>query len=134
MSNLPQQNNIFLLKGYFVQYDKFDRAKLQFLDNYECTDMKEMSFTKSFIINKSKRSYGHNPTDGESYFFIKCSKGMYGLIDIIPNERAKLVPIEELVQHQVECIVKLSNYDFILNGENKKGWNFKMMKIKLLKF
>jgi hypothetical protein len=141
------KNKIIVIKGFFNYYDDFNRAKLMFLDDYDDDDegVSAKSFTKSFIINKSKNA-GNNPLskDGEC-FFIKCKKGQVGLIDqpclekntnnqITTKPQTRLVPVIELLQHKVECVVQINNYRFKKNGELIVGWNLKLLNIKLLEW
>jgi len=134
-----QQSNIktLVVQGFFTYYDDYDRAKLMFLDDYNLQS-DSISFTKGFITNKSKNNNGGNPLskDGEC-FFIKCKKGQVGLIDIPASDgptKPRLVPITELIQHKVECVVQVNNYRFKKNGELIIGWNLKLLKIKLLEW
>jgi hypothetical protein len=140
------KNKTIVIKGFFNYYDDFNRAKLMFLDDYDeeelSTKSSTKSFTKSFITNKSKND-GNNPLskDGEC-FFIKCKKGQVGLIDCpcLENNdkqtatKPRLVPIIELIQHKVECVVQINNYRFKKNGELIAGWNLKLLNIKLLEW
>jgi hypothetical protein len=131
------KNKALVVQGFFTYYDDFNRAKLMFLDNYNNDNLLDKSFTKSFITNKSKNT-GNNPLskDGEC-FFIKCKKGQVGLIDIPSSDahvKPRLVPITELIQHKVECIVQVNNYRFKKNEELIVGWNLKLLKIKLLEW
>ena len=130
-------NKMLVMQGFFTYYDDFNRAKLMFLDDYNNDNLLVKSFTKSFIINKSKNN-GNNPLskDGEC-FFVKCKKGQVGLIDIPSSDahaKPRLVPIIELIQHKVECVVQINNYRFKKNGELIVGWNLKLSKIKLLEW
>lgn len=140
-------NRVLVLQGFFTYYDKYNRAKLMFLDDYDCDSVslkhpecnKFALFTKSFIINKSNKTLGNSPltTDKES-FYVNCNKNQIGLIDCEfiegVNPAPKLVPITDLLQHKVECVVKINNYNFKKNGELLIGWNLKLVKIKLLEW
>jgi hypothetical protein len=136
------KNKTVVIQGFFTHYDDFNRAKLMFLDDYDEEDLSTKSFTKSFITNKSKNK-GNNPLskDGDC-FFIKCKKGQVGLIDshCLENNnnqtenKLRLVPIIELIQHKVECVVQIYNYRFKKNDELIVGWNLKLLNIKLLEW
>jgi hypothetical protein len=134
------KNKTIVIKGFFNYYDDFNRAKLMFLDDYDEEESSTKSFTKGFITNKSKNE-GNNPlSKDEKCFFIKCKKGQVGLIDCCKDKQTatklqpRLVPIIELIQHKVECIVQVNNYRFKKNEELIVGWNLKLLKIKLLEW
>lgn len=118
---------VLLLQGYFIHYDKYDRAKMMFLDDYD--DDGKHKFTKSYITQRSNRE-GYAPiSEDKKHFYVKCKKGAVGLIEGKPS---RLVPIQELIQHKVECVVKVNDYKFYADGEMKQGWNLRLANIKLL--
>ncbi len=147
---MSKQINI-KLQGYFVNYDKYDRAKLMFLDDYDADDSnnsekKEMSFAKKYMLVKTKQTQktgGNSPVseDGK-YFLIKCPKNAVGFLgDVVDgtaakierdNDKIKIVPIQSLKQHKVECIVSVNNYNFTKDEEKICGWNLKLLKMSLL--
>jgi hypothetical protein len=134
------ETQIFL-QGYFTEYDKFNRAKIMFLDDYDGYDdsssngkkysslnFKQMSFTKSYLTNLCRKMNGNNPlTDDKQYFYIKCSKKQQ--IGFINDE---MVPLLQLKQHKVEIDMVISKYDFKKSGERFNGWTIKPLKFKLL--
>lgn len=120
------------LQGYFTGYDKFNRAKMMFLDDYEKSDSgsskKIDSFTKSYLTNLCKVIPGHNPlSDDKQYFYIKCDKNHR--IGFINDE---IVPLVQLKQHKVEVDVRISKYNFTKSGNNFNGWVIKPIKFKSL--
>lgn len=130
------ETQIFL-QGYFTEYDKFNRAKIMFLDDYDQDDLNtkkyisqknQVSFTKSYLTNLCKNMSGHNPlTDDKKYFYIKCNKKQQ--IGFIDDE---MVPLLQLKQHKIEIDIKISKYDFKKSGERFNGWTIKPIKFKLL--
>ena len=93
-NNTNNYKNTITLYGYFVNYDQYNRAKLMFLDDYNCEDgitpidksklnidkflNNKNSFTKSYLINKAFRDVGHNPIIDDKYFLINCVKNTVG--------------------------------------------------------
>lgn len=73
-----------ILKGYLVEYDKYNRIKLMLLEKSDFTKFKNhniatLNFTKDFITNKSafykqKNPNSYCPIVDEKYFYIKCKK------------------------------------------------------------
>ena len=113
-NNTNTYKNTITLYGYFVNYDQYNRAKLMFLDDYNCEDgitpidksklnidkflNNKNSFTKSYLINKAFRDVGHNPIIDDKYFLINCVKNTVGYKPItidslksnnLPNEKNK---------------------------------------------
>ena len=120
-----KKTTILLMQGYLIDYDKYNRAKIMFLDDY---DNDKQTFTKSYITNK--KTNGTSPlSDDKKHFFVKCKSGAAGLIEGPPP---KLVPIQELIQHKVECVVRVNEYKFYVDNELKQGWNLQLRNIKLL--
>ena len=134
------------VRGYFVNYDKFNKAKLMFLDDYNDTGENyssmqalrmtnpiahKCSFTKSYLINKANNSLGNTPIVDAKYFLINCPKNVLGTI---PNtDKINLFPIQELVQHTVECNVIIRHYKF--TDKNRKviqGWNIKLINMRVI--
>ncbi len=152
-SELPK--NIIIVHGYFVNYDKYHRAKLMFLDDYDYEDTSytnnlasnnlklntkkffpdKMSFTKSYLTNKAEKTEGHNPIIDNKYFLVNCAKNTVGYLSLKNDDtRLNLAPIQDLIQHTVECDVSIKHYKF--TGADKKivqGWNIKLLKMKLVK-
>ena len=120
------------LQGYLVDYDKYDRAKLMFLDDYDCE--KNISFTKRYLLSKSKTIEGNNPIIDDKYFLINCKKNGIGLLPDESNNLIKRVPIEMLKQHKVECSVYLKAYKFFKNEVEIKGWNLRLISMKLIEY
>lgn len=130
------------IQGFFTEYDKYNRAKIMFLDDYD--DITEPSFTKKYIYNRDgqRGKYGNNPlSDDGKYFLINCPKNAIGHLShnfdssqlgVVENN-LKIAPIKILVQHKVECVVKVSPYNFKnKSGMLCRGWNFKLIKMSLL--
>lgn len=144
------KNPIIVLQGYFVYFDKFFRAKLMFLDDYdaECETKNSVkkdntlygkTFTKRYITSKAHKTNSlpdsYSPmSDDKKYFFVKCKDDSCGLVDLDQN-KPRLLPIRELIQHKVEIIAKVNNYKFTTqDNELKQGWNLNLIKIKLLEY
>lgn len=125
------QNKRISVKGYFVYFDDYDRAKLMFLDDYndEPRSINTPDFTKSYICNRSRRSRGNNPLDG-NYFFIKCDNVKEGM-GIVDGKRA-MIPLQDLLQHTVECIVWINTYKFKKDGKVIQGWNLNLDMIRVI--
>lgn len=142
-SYLPNNNhNNITLHGYFVNYDQYNRAKLMFLDDYNCedglisTDKSKLnidkflnnknSFTKSYLINKASKTTGNSPIIDNKYFLINCVKNTVGYksseidslkFNNLSNEKTQKinlipVPIQDLKQNTVACEVSIKNYKF----------------------
>lgn len=132
--NPKEKTTKLILHGYFISYDKYDRAKIMFLDDYDLGDFDKKSindnnhqFTKSYIINKSAKTDGKNPlTDGNTCFNIKFGKNKVGFIDDKP------VPLYDLKQHKVTIQAEIQKYNFTKVGNLIQGWNIKMLKMSLL--
>lgn len=115
-----------VLQGFFISYDKYNRAKIMFLDDYDNT-VGQPSFTKKYLIQKAKPDNGKNPlTDCNSCFNVKYGNNKVGYIDDKP------VSLLELKQHKVEIQVEINKYNFSLRGNAIRGWNIKMLKMSLL--
>jgi hypothetical protein len=143
-SNYKNNNkNAITLYGYFVNYDQYNRAKLMFLDDYNCEDglvsinksklnidkflNNKNSFTKSYLINKASKTAGNNPIIDNKYFLINCVKNIVGYkpseidslkFNNLPTEKPQKInlipmPIQELIQNTVVCEVTIKNYKFI---------------------
>lgn len=117
-----------VLQGFFISYDKYNRAKIMFLDDYDhAGNNKTLSFTKGYLIQKAKPDNGKSPlTDCNSCFNVKYGNNKVGYIDDKP------VPLLELKQHKVEIQVEINKYNFSLRGNVIRGWNIKMLKMSLL--
>lgn len=130
-----KQKKIIVIRGYYLSNDKFGRAKLMFLDDYEDyrknpTDDKKNLFTKSYFIYKSAHTEGYSPfTDNDTCFYVKLA-GIKICTFGIDNPR--LAPIEDLIQHKVECVVEINDYKFHMGNEILTGWNVKLLHMKLL--
>lgn len=119
------------LQGYFTEYDKYDRAKIMFLDDYndlnESVKNKQTSFSKSYLKNLCSSIPGNNPlSDDQKYFFINCKKQKIGFID------GKMVPLLQLRQHIIKIEILISKYNFKKIGKRINGWNIKPLKISLI--
>ena len=118
------------LQGYFTEYID-SKAKLMFLDDYD--SLNSLSFTKSYLTNKSEKIRGKAPINGD-YFTVNCGKICFGYIPDCDktNLSVKIAPIEELRQHKVECVVELKKYNFKKNNNQIEGWNLKLISMTLL--
>jgi hypothetical protein len=125
-----------IIKGYFVNYDKWDRAKLMFLDDYD-DDLPKISFAKSYMLRKSENVVGKSPlVEDNKYMIINCPKNAIGHL---PNnneniKKIKIVPIKELLQHKVQCVVSVNSYKFKKNNKIIQGWNIKLSEMILLEY
>lgn len=117
-----------VLQGFFIGCNKYNKIKIMFLDDYDnTTKNQELSFTKSYISNKSVEKNGKSPiSDNNTCFNVKYSKTSMGYINDKP------VPILDLKQHKVEMIVKVSNYNFTKLGNKYRGWNINLIKMSLI--
>lgn len=135
---------ILTMRGYAVSCDNYGRIKLMFLDDYdnpsaaqrELPRSSDISFTKSFIMNKSRKMKGKSPiTEDKKYFYIKFKKKQVGIIANKNNdEKYKIVPISDLMQHKVKCKVRIKKYKFAKHGKLIQGWNINLAKIELLEW
>lgn len=122
------------IEGYFVNYDKWNRAKIMFLDDYE-EDLPKTSFTKSYMLQKAKTIKGKSPiVEYDKYMLINCPKNALGYLpDTNENEKKiKVVPIKKLIQHKVQCLVTVKEYNFKKGIQFINGWNIKLLKMTLL--
>lgn len=117
-----------VLQGFFIGCDKYNRIKIMFLDDYDnTTKNQDLSFTKSYITNKSTKKNGKSPiSDNDTCFYVKYSNKSIGYINDEP------VPILDLKQHKVEMIVKVSHYNFTKLSNEYKGWNINLIKMSLI--
>lgn len=125
-------STIIKVRGFFISYDKYDRVKLMFLDDYEYdTPRAKMSFVKKYVLVKSKKIKGNNPlAENNTCFMIKCPKNTHGYRKDEFNKDV-IVPLKDLQQHKVECIVSVNEYKFTKNDETIEGWNLKLIKMSL---
>lgn len=122
-----------VLHGFFINYDMYNRAKIMFLDDYNYDEINsqnvlnnKLSFTKNYILKKSKKTNGKSPIlDNNTCFNVNCMKTQIGYINNIPH------PIKDLIQHQVEMCVEIKKYDFTKMGTHINGWNIKLIKMSL---
>jgi hypothetical protein len=123
---------IIKVQGFFISCDKYNRAKLMFLDDYDETT--SMSFVKKYILAKSKKISGNNPlVENDTCFLIKCHKHSVGYTkDIRKNSDFVITPMSALQQHKVECVVKVNEYNFVKDGDVIEGWNLNLIKMNLL--
>jgi len=134
-----QKSRHIYLQGYFISMDKYDRAKIMFLDNYELcdsvpkgiTDNLETklptSFTKSYLLKKNDRFSGHSPIiDNDTCFYVKCRKIKVGYKNNVPCH------ISELIQHKIEAHIEIKTYNFKRGDERNQGWYIDLKKIALL--
>ena len=131
---LKNKKTLIVVKGYFVNYDQWNRAKLMFLDDYD-GDLLKMSFAKSYMLMKDKTMDGKSPlVDNNKYMLINCPKNALGhLPNTAENEtKIKVVPINKLIQHKVQCDVVVKNYKFKKGNQIIQGWNIKLIKMTML--
>lgn len=134
-----QKSRYIYLQGYFISMDKYDRAKIMFLDDYELYDStsKEsgdksetklpISFTKSYLLKKNDRFSGNSPIiDNGTSFYIKCRKNKVGYKNNIPCH------ISELIQHKIEAHIEIKTYNFKKGDNRNQGWYIDLKKITLL--
>ena len=121
-----RKTTTLLMQGFLIDYDRYNRVKIMFLDDYDVTD--KLTFTKSYITNKKTEGTSPLSTD-KKHFFVKCKAGAVGLIE---SPQIKLVPIQELIQHKVECVVRVNEFKFYVNGAMQQGWNLQLKNIRLL--
>lgn len=160
-NSIPKKEKYIKLQGYFVKYNKYNRAKFMFLDDYNyvyCDDttttgFNQPSLTKKYITiyNKPENSGKAPVSPDHKYFYVKCKHGQSGTMttiqyktlhdgsDVINNVDSKSnaeinVPISKLLLHTVSCTVVKKKYYFKVNNEYKKGWNLQMKTIKLLDY
>lgn len=122
-------NREIYLQGYFVEYNKYNRMKVMFLDDYE--ELEKITFSKSYLTQlcKSPSLPGNNPlTDDQKYFYVKCKKGQAGFIN------DKIAPIQDLLQHKIQINIVIGKYDFRKHGKRFQGWNIKPLKISLIEY
>ena len=127
---------LITIKGYFVNYDQWNRAKLMFLDDYD-GDLPKMSFAKSYMLMKDKSTDGKSPlVDDNKYMLINCPKNALGYLqDNDENAtKIKVVPIKKLLQHKVQCAVAVKKYKFKKGTKTIQGWNIKLVKMTLLDY
>ena len=132
--NQPSEKTRLVLRGFFVSYDTYDRAKILFLDDYDPESFDKNSlvadkqtFTKSYIMKKSNPSNGKNPlTDDNTSFYVKCKKGHVGYINRLP------VPLLDLRQHKVEMDVEIKKYKFTKMGNTLRGWTINLCNMRLI--
>ena len=125
---------LIVVKGYFVKYDQWNRAKLMFLDDYD-GDLPKMSFAKSYMLMKANSTDGKSPlVDNNKYMLINCPKNALGYLpDTSENAtKIKVVPINKLIQHKVRCVVAVKNYKFKKGNQTIQGWNLKLSEMTML--
>jgi hypothetical protein len=117
-----------VLQGFFVECDQYNRAIIMFIDDYDLDDVggQGISFTKSYILNKSNVKNGKSPLSNNTSFKVKYGKNKVGFINNQP------VPLLDLKQHKVEIQVEIQHYNFTKMGNVIHGWNIKMNKMSLL--
>lgn len=142
----PKKQMVLLMRGFFTQLDKYNRIKMMFLDDYDSADTQIDAFAKKYIMQKSKNTYGYSPiTPDHKYFFIKCPKNMGGIVNVAKHsDKPRLIPIAELSQHKVECVVRVNEYNYkkkipIKQDTNTddiptSGWNLVLMKIQMIEY
>ena len=128
------------IEGFLVSYDKYNRAKLMFIDDYD--ELKNQSFTKSYMMNKQKNNVGNSPiVDNDTCMIINCkktqvalnkfySKNQLSLTDVnTPDTTTRIlpyIPINQLLQTKVLCKVSVKKYKFRNNGILVEGWNINL--------
>jgi hypothetical protein len=127
------------IEGYFTEYDKWNRLKLMFLDDYDEPDYavgtkRPLSFTKTYMMNKLKTMTGKSPiSDDGKYMTINCPKKVTGSLYVDnQTQMINIIPMAELRQNKVQCIVSIKQYNFKKDGESIRGWNINLSAIKLL--
>ena len=120
------------LQGFFVEYDEFNRVKLMFLDDRSDCSSDKLTFTKSYMLNKEAVEIGNAPINGD-YFYVK-SKNSIGIILEKKQDKIiqKMVPITDLLQHTVECVVVKKRYKFHKDGKFIQGWTLNAISIRLI--
>ena len=117
------QNKTLILHGFIVEFDKYNRIKLMFEDDYNL-DNKQVSFTKSYILNKSNNpTYDKSPLVDNKHFLINCGKIKFC------THKGEVVSIEIFRQCMVSCLVKINTYNFYKDNTNIKGWNINLISI-----
>ena len=126
---------IITIRGFLTGIDKYNTAKLVFLDDYNgshTTIRDTDSFTKTFMEKKYRSDgSGCSPMVDNTTFKIKCGKIHVGYA--VVGNIIKILNIRELIQHQVECVVKVKNYNFKKNEVIYKGWTILLQEMRLLK-
>ncbi len=123
---------IITIQGFLTSIDKYNTAKLVFLDDYN-QNFSKISFTKNYMEKKYRkdgREYNRSPIIDDMTFKVKCGKVHIGYD--IQDTTIKIVNIRELIQHQVECVVLSKNYNFQKNGVHYKGWSLILQEMRLL--
>lgn len=108
------------LYGYLVEINS-NKMKLMFCPDYNGT---AIDFTKSFLLNKEKTINGTSPVS-DNYFYVKCNNVLVGQFE------TEFKPIEDFIQHTVECTVKIKTYNFKDKTKQLIGWNINLLNIKL---
>lgn len=125
--------SVITIQGFLTNIDKYNTAKIVFLDDYNKDEMNKLSFTKTYINQKCRkdgRGCNYSPMIDNTTFKVKCGKIHIGYI--VSDNTIKIVNIRELIQHQVECVVLSKNYNFQKNGVHYKGWSLILQEMRLL--
>jgi hypothetical protein len=86
-THIKNKKILITIKGFFVNYDMFNRAKLMFLDDYD-GDLSKTSFAKSYMTKKAEKTPGYTPmVEGNKYMLIKCPKNALGYLPNISKNR-----------------------------------------------
>ena len=64
----------------------------------------------------------------DTTFKVKCGKIKIGILPMNKTDY-EIVPIRNLVQHEVECVVKVKNYDFKKGAVRYQGWSLILMEM-----
>lgn len=121
------RETIITIRGFLKNIDKYNTATLVFLDDYNLNNTDKLSFTKTFLT----RQYdGATPLIDDNTFKIKCKKIHIGFV--ADHDSYTIVDIRKLVQHQVECVVKVKPYNFYKKNTQYKGWSLILQEMKLL--
>ena len=127
------------IEGYFTEYDKWNRLKLMFLDDYDAPDYADgtkrpLSFSKTYMMNKVDKLEGRSPiSEDGKYMTINCPKNITGAIVIDKiTQKINIIPMPELRQNKVRCVVCIKQYNFKKNGQRIQGWNINLSEIFLM--
>ena len=124
--NLVKQNHIWV-QGFLTEIDKYNRAKVMFLDDYDAGELSVPSYSKKYLTQKRDRLSGTDPiTSDDKYFYVKCRDVKIGEINGV------MCNINDLVQHKVDIYVYVKHYNYVKSGIRYKGWYLDLGSVKLL--
>ena len=123
-----QKTSSLYFQGFFVDIDKYDRIKVKFLDDYDDISP-NLSFTKSYLLNKRKQIQGNDPlTENDTCFYIKSKGISVGYINNKPH------PIIDLKHHKIQIQMEIKSYNYSKKNTTYQGWYINLKKIDLLEF